>query len=34
VRIIISDPSTYLYLDEKRAVPTCVPLRDTGNVTG
>ena len=30
VRLFISDPGTFLYLDDTRPAPSCRPLRDTG----
>lgn len=31
VTFVVSDPSTYLYLDHNRPAPNCIPLRDTGS---
>jgi hypothetical protein len=30
VKFVVSDPSTFLYFDERRPAPSCAPLRDTG----
>lgn len=30
VKFVVSDPSTYLYFDDRRPDPSCTPLKDTG----